>query len=284
MGDMGSGHSFPKRTTSAARHRKLPWRAVLYLLIPGALAIGLLGSWSWLVIEHQRLEPLEVLEFWASAFIACFWYLYFGIRRLFLADQTDGRGDEYVTSRLSLWLVTVTFTLGVAFDLTVAIRMHFAERAALARAVQVEGQLTDATVVHYGRNKQGKTFILSCRFQDRGKAWHSPTFVLHETLHHAVPPAIVHAVNLGRLPCPIRVAYDPERPTRSWAVGDPDPHGNRLPMAGFSFQVCSFVVALNLIAFAHKMRTFFVPVEVAPFVGVTIPLFVLGVVRLLTGY
>jgi hypothetical protein len=216
---------------------------------------------------------VEALAFWLSTIVAMFWLVQFGIVQLVFRGRAR---DDHPDSRLGVWLVIATFTAGIAVDISVAIIMIGKEYAAYERAVQVEGQVLRGKVAYSGANEN---YTVVCQFQDGQNVWHNPRFFLQKT---TVPPGLAQAVQIQRLPVPVRILYDPERPGRSWidGVDEPDRHNNRMPVMAFCCLLFSFLVGMTLIASRQRV----VPAKVAPFVGVTIPLFMVGVFRFIVGW
>jgi hypothetical protein len=134
-------------------------------------------------------------------------------------------------------------------DLWVTLRLRQAEREAFAGARRTVGTIESLTKTNF---KQRVAYALRCSYVDGNQNVHTATFQLRDPdeLPRLVP-AVVQAVRAERLPAPVAIAYDPQRPGRSWLADLGWKDATRLH--GFSlcvllFQAMASVVFLLLLA------------------------------------
>ena len=201
-------------------------RLLLGLVVVATLAIAgfsLWVHWSWLRTENDRLEPVYKVLIWTGDVTTLFWVAWFGVWYALLGRPLPAAGARDPQTRFLIISLVAAF----AVDVLVTAVTTYDENAAESRAINVPGQIVD------GRpSVNGKKGYLTCRFQDRGGAWHEAH--LHVGLTDQ-PAAMRGGIEAGRFPMPVVVSYDTEWPPRCRLVGFDNDENNRLYWASFSF-------------------------------------------------
>jgi hypothetical protein len=208
--------------------------------LAAAVMAGIWGYWPYLRRENSRLESWEIAAIWSSEFMALFWFLRYGLARLY--QRSRGLEARRI-SRLSCRVVVISSALGLGVDWVVTFRSRAIERQAFDRAAIAAGEVIacDRDVDWLGLNRQYK---LVCRFLDRNQVTHHVEFVL---AGRDTPPPLAQALAVGPFPMALPIAYDPQHPGRSWIASLPlnKQDGDRI------YQVSFVAVFLNTLLFAN---------------------------------
>ena len=205
-----------------------------------ALASGICGYWPYLQREHARLETWEIVAIWSSELAAVFWFLRYGLGRLW--SNRWGMDGRRISKAACRWVVIST-GISLGLDWVMTSRSRSIERAAFDRAAIAAGEVIacDVDVDWFGLQRQ---YTLACRFPDRNQVIHEVTFIL---AGRDTPPALARALAGGPFPLRLPIAYDPGYPRRSWVAALPlhRQDGNRL------YQMSTVAVLFNTLLFAN---------------------------------
>jgi hypothetical protein len=205
-----------------------------------AITAGIWGYWPYLRRENIRLESWEIATIWSSEFMALFWFLRYGLGRLW--QRCRGLEPGRI-SRLSCQVVVISTGLGLGVDWLVTFRSRAIERHAFDRAAIAAGEVIacERDIDLFGLNRRYK---LVCRFMDRNQVAHTVEFVL---AGRNTPPAMARALAVGAFPMALPIAYDPQYPSRSWVASLPlhRQDGDRI------YQVSFLAVFFNTLLFAN---------------------------------
>jgi uncharacterized protein DUF3592 len=147
----------------------------------------------------------------------------------------------------------------MATNLAVTLRLRQAEWRAFQTAQRTEGQIQALSkTYHAGSNRF--QYALHCRFADGRRQTHTAEFLLNDPGSVSrLAPAATRAVRMERLPTPVTIAYDPDRPTRSWLadLGWPEIGSSFFELYFISLlvlplQVMATLVFLGALVQAHR--------------------------------
>ncbi len=193
--------------------------AFWWLLFAAAAVVALWCHWPFLVREHQRLEPWKGVLIWSSEATGALVFLWFGLTHLVLGRPLpQSPAPETQLDREHL-IIMVLFLLSLGCDGLVSWWAMTDEQEALARAVEVQGEIVGAT-----RPTSAGNLVLECRFTDQRGDQYAVGFPLAGLGDHEA----ARRLRLGLFPIPIRIVYDPKWPDRSWLAELRDQRGDTL--------------------------------------------------------
>jgi hypothetical protein len=227
----------------------------------GIAAIAVVTNLPWLIAENQRIEPWKIPIVWSSEAAAFLCFVAYGVRQLLPPSLVFPRASR---------LTVKAFFIAVAFDLAFSIHGMIEERWAHSVAVPAQAQ------VHAGHSfvqwTGDRRYSLTCAFVNRDGQLQSGWYSL---LSADVPPEVRLGVDGRKLPVGWKVAYDPNRPSRSWPAHLPYSDNDRLFMFSLITLLFSGLLTANLAVF-RKWLTGLPPPEVGPFLGAAVLLFTVG--------
>lgn len=207
-----------------------------YLVIIAGLVVGVLAFGRHFVAEHQRLSWYEGVLVWLGDAVALFWATVYLIRHTLLgvAPATPSRPVRQANPLYFLAVPSVLAGLGA--DLWVTLSLRNSEREAFAAARRTVGTIHGLSKYEF---EERIAYTLHCRYEDANRVAHAAVFRLRDPDElPRLAPAAVRAVRAERLPAPVAVAYNPDRPAQSWLADLNGEDATRLH--GFSLCVLVF--------------------------------------------
>jgi len=201
-----------------------------------AFGVSFWLHWPWLRGEHDRLEPAYRVLIWSGDTATLLWLVWFGIRYSILRYPLPKAAGGDAETRYLVASLLVAFGI----DLAITAITAYDEETGRRRALQVQGQIVGGRPTVNGH----KAYI-ACRFQDQAGVWRESHL---QVVLPNQPQGVRNAVQVGRLPVPVLVSYDPQWPQRCWLDGFDNQEDNRLHWMSASFllfQVLSMPLALQ---------------------------------------
>lgn len=229
--------------------------SVLYLVILAGLAVGVMAFGPYFVAEHQRLAPWEGVLVWLGDVVALFWFTVYFVRHSLLGLPQKEPAQASCRANLLGVFVLGSILASLGGDLWLTLHLRAAEREAFAGARRTEGTIEALTRTQF---KKSVAYTLHCRYVDANGVGHQTVYQLRDPRElPRLAPAVVQAVRAEQLPVPVTIAYDGNRPQRSWLadLGWKDMtrmHGFSLCV--FFFQALGSVVFLIMLAGARASR------------------------------
>lgn len=193
----------------------------LFLLILAGAGMGWWVLGEYFARECGRLSTGELLIAFSGDLTALFWFAVYLVRHVVLGIPIENPGGSRQRKiRLSA-LAIASMLASLGMDLVVTFWLRGSEHAAFK-----EARLADGTID--SRRMYGARFRLDCSFTDADGVVHRPVFYVRQPaeLAHFDHP-VAAAILADRLPAPVRIAYSPHRPARSWLAGVPQ-HDKRM--------------------------------------------------------
>jgi hypothetical protein len=216
--------------------------------------LGILFFWPYLEQEHRRMDPSMSLLVWGSDLIGLAWFTWYFTRHSVLGAPF--RHGTSATPRLTRlwWLALISLTAAIVYDLWVTYRLWDDEQAGLARAVVVQGEIR---AVERKSAAEYHSYHLECRFQDGQGLWQEGSFTVLEhrrtrQFKDALPAEVQQALRNGRMPCPIRIAYDPMLPARNWLAGIDADQGSRFHAFAWCIRLFQGIAIFNFVVLLRQ--------------------------------
>jgi hypothetical protein len=186
----------------------------LFLWIAAGLVVGVPAFGTYVVAEHQRLSPWERVWVWFGDGVALFWAAVYFVRHTVLGAPLAGPSGSARRTWL-LWTLALLSTLaGLGADLWKTLSLRESEREAFGTARRTAGTIHAVKKTRY-QQRVGCT--LHCSYADSDGVVHRADFYVRDPDELPnLPPAVVRAVRAERFPVEVAVAYDGDRPKRSW--------------------------------------------------------------------
>jgi hypothetical protein len=270
------------------RERQRKARALLWLTAV-LLVLGLAALWPVLEEMHQRVRPWEAPLHWVGDGVALFWFL-----RLLATHGVGGRPLEDAPVQgprgLRAWWPALSLVAAAFVDLGYAVYSLADELdCRLHRARLTTGSIVDYYRIPDNGPRPSVSYYFTYEFQAPQGTWHSGSHstTIHEggRCVHPLPQEVVEGLSAGRKPLPLRVAYDPDWPARSWPAEIANLPGRQLASFSVLFFLAHFLILpAVVIDYVRSVRRGVVPwwhdlLPAVPMMGQAAMLFVVGLVR-----
>jgi len=270
---------------------RLPISARLGLVVAYAAVVGLLGwgtflCWDYFVYEHNRTQPWKALLCLTADLSAFAWFQGFFWRHAVRGRTFEAvPWDEFIRRRGPYGIVLgLVGAIGIDAMATYNLRSEDEERF----EHRVEGKGTVERVVENDNPVNTKWELFGTltapdgekypfRFRVAGIQWKGGI-----NMEKGTPPEIGPALAAKPPTFDIRVAYDPDWPSRNWLAGPPWDDANRSWYVGYIFlivQGLGVVFALALLAEGKRkgeMRAAWECVWIMPLLFQALTVFGLG--------
>jgi hypothetical protein len=186
----------------------------LYLFIVAGLGVGVLAFDTYVVAEHQRLSPWEGVWVWVGEGVALFWATVYFIRHTVLGVPLTGPSGP-PRRTWTLWTIAfLSILAGLGTDLWKTRSLRASEREAFGTASRTVGTIHAVKKTYY---EQRVGCTLHCSYADSNQVVHHTDFYVRDPDELPnLPPGVVQAVRAEQFPVDVTIAYDGDRPKRSW--------------------------------------------------------------------
>ena len=209
----------------------------LYLLIIAGLVVGAAAFGKHIVAEHRRLSFWDGFWVWIGDGVALFWATVYFVRHTLLrVPPAEPSGTTRWTWFLwVLALLSILASLGT--DLWKTTALVQSEREAFETAKRTVGTIHSVTKTPFPHRT---AYSLHCSYTGaNGIAYRADFFVRDPDELPKLAPGVVKAVRAEQFPVAVAIAYDEERPQRSWLADLGLKEKNRI-LSGFSIGVLLF--------------------------------------------
>jgi len=242
-------------------------------------AVSVYLAWPWVLSAHMRLTRWELLFTTLAEAGALVWFAYFLIKFM-VTSELDSAFDEDIAHAPGKQLLALVVVLAAAVDLGAT--FYFEALAEARRESAVDGEC---------RIEKTKIYSLEPQFDKRGEkvgeifcalTWCTvidadgktyPTYRYGKS--REFPESVHEAIIYDRLPATMEIVYDEKFPRRFWIPGVEDDYMSvwRLSqeITVFAFVFTLLVLITNKVLFPAP-----IPVEICPFIGVTLRLAIAG--------
>lgn len=257
-------------------------------IIAGMLLVMLLAAvstylaWPWLMSEHMRMTRWELALTLLAEVGALIWFLYFLVKFM-VTSETDSAFDEDIAYAPGMQFLACVVILAAAVDLGAT--FYFQAQSNVLRRSAVEGVCRITKVKKYSQERQldtkgnvvGDLFcaLVWCDVIDEnGKKYPTYYYGKRDRFPKQVHEAIVYdRLRPGLVDMP--VVYDPKFPRKFWVQGLADEYMSvwRLSqeLTIFALVFTLLVLIINKVLFQTP-----IPLEICPFLGVTLRLAMAG--------
>jgi hypothetical protein len=226
--------------------------------------VAIATNLPWLIAENQRIEPWKIPIVWSSEAAAFVCFAGYGLRTLLPASLSPARA-----SRLTL----KAFFIAAAIDLAISIQGIVEERWAHSGAVSTTAQVfAGRSFIQWIGHRR---YSLTCQFVDQSGRLQTGWYSL---LAQEVPNEVKDGIERGTLPVKLKVAYDPNRPSRSWPADLPYSDNNRLSLYSLITLLFSGLLTANIAVF-RRWCPALPPPEAGPFFAATALLLACGLTQ-----
>ena len=252
------------------------------LLVIALAAFSTYLAWPWLMSEHMRLTRLELALTLLAEVGALVWFLYF-LGKFMITSETDSAFDEDIAHAPGMQMLAVVVILAAAIDLGAT--FYFQARANASRRSAVEGVCRITQIKKYSQERQldnsgnvvGDLFcaLVWCDvITEEGKKY--PTYYYGKK--NRFPEEVHEAIVYDRLRpelVDMPIVYDPKFPRKFWVKGV---HDEYMSVWRLSQEITIFALVFTLLALVVNKVLFQtpIPVEICPFLGVTLRLALAG--------
>ena len=258
-------------------------------IIAGMLLVMLLAAvstylaWPWIMSEHMRMTRLELTLTLLAEVGALVWFLYF-LGKFMVTSETDSAFDEDIAHAPGTQLLAFVVILAAAIDLGAT--FYFQAEANKDRRSAVEGVARITKIKKYSQERQldkkgNVVGDLFCAF-----VWCDvitvdgmkyPTYYYGK--QNRFPEEVQEAVIYNRLRpgyTDMPIVYDTTFPRRFWVRGIAA--DDYMSVWRLSQEITLFAVVFTLLALIVNKVLFTtpIPLEICPFIGVTLRLTLAG--------
>ena len=252
------------------------------LLVIVLAAISVYLAWPWFMSEHMRMTRVELAFSLLAEVGALIWFLYFLVKFM-VTSETDSAFDEDISHAPGMQFLAFVVILAAAVDLGAT--FYFQAQSNARRKTAVEGVCRITKVKKYSQERQldrkgnvvGDLFcaLVWCDVITADGTKY-PTYYYGKTnrFPKEVYEAIVHyPAERGSLDMPI--VYDPKFPRKFWVVGVEDDY---MSVWRLSQEITIFALVFTLLVLIVNKVLFQapIPLEICPFLGVTLRLALAG--------
>ena len=254
---------------------------MLLTLVLAALSLWL--AWPWVMSEHMRLTRWELALTCLAEIGALVWFIYF-LFKFMITSETDSAFDEDIAHAPGMQFLAFVVILAAAVDLGAT--FYFQSRAEARRKTAVEGIYQITKVKKYfqdtKRDKKGNVVgnvfcaLVSCELTDEsGKTWRTYYYGKTNRFPERVHEAIFYD-RLGRATSDMQVVYDPKFPRKFWIARVED--DNYMSVWRLSQEITIFALVFTLLVIIINKVLFQtpIPLEICPFLGITLRLVMAG--------
>ena len=250
------------------------------LLVMALAAVSTYLAWPWLMSEHMRLTRTELILTNLAEVGALVWFLYF-LGKFMITSETDSAFDEDIAHAPGMQFLAFVVILSAAIDLGAT--FFFQSRATAQRNSAVEGtaQITKIKKYFEGTQRDKNDNVVGNRFcvlvwcdviTEDGKKY--PTYYYGKQTRF--PKSVHEAIVYNRLrEAEMPITYAAKFPRKFWVENVEDDY---MSVWRLSQEITIFALVFTLIVLAVNKVLFAtpIPLEICPFLGVTLRLAIAG--------
>ena len=250
------------------------------LLVIALAAVSTYLAWPWLMSEHMRLTRTELIFTNLAEEGSLVLFLY-SLVKFMITRETDSAFDEDIAHAPGMQFLAFVVILSAAIDLGAT--FYFQARATALRESAVEGTAEITKIKKYfeGTRRDTRGTVVGNRFcvlvwcdviAENGQTY--PTYYYGKQTRF--PESVHEAIVYNRLrEAEMPITYAPTFPRKFWVAGVEDDY---MSIWRLSQEITIFALVFTLIVLAVNKVLFQtpVPLEICPFLGVTLRLAIAG--------
>ena len=252
------------------------------LLVIVIAAISTYLAWPWIMSEHMRLTRVELCLTLLAEAGALIWFLYFLVKFM-VTSETDSAFDEDIAYAPGMQFLAFVVIAAAAIDLGAT--FYFQARAGATHKTATEGVCRITQIKKYSQERLldtdgdvvGTSFcaLVWCDVVE-------PSGIKHPTFYYGRRnrfPKVVHeAIIYDRLQSAkteMPIVFDPKFPRKFWIEGVDEDY---MSIWRLSQELTIFALVFTLLVLIVNKVLFTtpIPLEICPFLGITIRLVLAG--------